>query len=80
MVDDDSSLAQTLSLYIQSRLLKNSQIIDRYYHAAVPGHYGKGTFLIINLGEANYNVLLVYIYYLYIHTYMYICIFLIFTL
>uniref|UniRef100_A0A1X7V6E3 Calponin-homology (CH) domain-containing protein n=2 Tax=Amphimedon queenslandica TaxID=400682 RepID=A0A1X7V6E3_AMPQE len=42
IVNEESSLPQTLSLYIQSRILRNSQIVDRYYHSSVPGRYGKG--------------------------------------
>lgn len=36
------SIPQTLALYIQSRLLANSQIAEMYYQPNVTGHYGKG--------------------------------------
>ncbi|XP_041346699.1 abnormal spindle-like microcephaly-associated protein homolog, partial [Gigantopelta aegis] len=42
VINNQQSLSQVLSLYIQSRLLNNHQIADQYYQPTVLGHYGQG--------------------------------------
>ena len=42
VVPPQHNIPQTLTLYIQSRLLANNQIAEMYYQPNVTGHYGKG--------------------------------------
>ena len=39
------TMSQTLTVYIQSRLLANDQIADMYYQPTITGRYGQGMYL-----------------------------------
>ena len=39
------TMSQTLTVYIQSRLLANDQIANMYYQPTITGRYGQGMYL-----------------------------------